>query len=1695
MRVPNITLYDTSRYQLGKLTSRLKDANEVVSSEKQINSMSDDPVGLTQVVALKTSVKNLEQIERNVQMGKTWLTCSEDALDSINTLILNARAEASRLVNASATADERKDAVQRIDNILEQIVSLGNTKVGGSYIFSGTDSDTQPFVYHKDTIPPHVSYEGDSSAFSIKTDSDTEVEVGSSGSRVFKDDEVVINSTNNTIVFKEDNGHGTASERTMTAVVPDGEYTPEKLETLVRNALNQASGESGYGVTYDVNYDADEEKFSIQSDGSYSGYVRTAFLWDTGDEPYLNGYNTSSGIDPDDLEIDLKNRSALTIGTPEPAGSDPVKLIWDGEGNWIVENNPGYVMPAKVEGTHYGVDLDLTESGVADISVKLDHPVEKAGDYIEFDIIPEKGDHSIGHEIGFPDNNVITTTPVSDRSAAFVTDIEITAGVNDYIDFKERMSDSIIAAGTVLDADYEITGDTAVSSGTIAAGSVLGSGSTIVSGTTLGAGTVIGSGITLSPDIELARDVTQVSSGTLISGSLLAAGTVLGSGTVLGMGTTIGSGTVVGSGTVLTADVILGAAVAGADGGTMTSGSVLTSGTVLGAGTVIASGTTIGSGTLLTGDFLVDSDITAAMGGVLSANSFVASGSTLVSGTVLASDESISIAASGVSGTVTGDGTSTLAQLAMGSPPLGAAGSYTVVSGGDTLSHGITTLASGSILAFGTSSGLVAAGSSFTGTSVTTASGSALDTAMTLQGGDMGLTADTTVMAGTTLASGTTLSSGSVVDNKGITNSDAVVTLNGNMTLKGTTTLNGAAANNELTGNVALRAGTTLGAGSTLISGSSVDNQAVTINNGIVLTSDMAVTGSTGVSPGTDMTVLPGTVIAKDSILEQGSVVNSDLPIDADQTIAAGTVFPADFGITSDITVTSGVLASGTLFEAGSVIRAGTVLGAGSVIGAGETLTSDVQAASDIRIINSGTLNVGSFLSSGSTLVSGTVLGIGEQIDFVTSGGASGTLSGNGVLTLGELASGTAMDGAGVFMVNGDDTLSHGITTLASGSTLSFGTGSGVITSGSVLAGSEITISSGTTLNGDMNLVKDGVELGTTISGPPGSLIPGTTLTAGSIIGKGSQINNTMVTTGGVSAELTARITAGTYSDMDALAEEIETQLEKESANNIDYAVSYDGETSRFNIRENGSTLDGFDMLWKTGSHAGTSVGDILGFYTIDDTVEYPESDNAPVRSAITIDDSNDILDFEEIDGSGTASGTLSAFISHGTYTSMDDLTSEIESSMEAVSAGTIDYDVSYDNAGTPPGFVIQGNAGGGNELLLFNDRPVNSIGDTLGFETAKSGYTGYKSDEAPALITFGSDNNAVDFAETGVDGVVSDPVSFDIPEGPYTSLDDVAQSMEAGLKQASPNNVVYEVAYDYGEGKFTVKGSSEAITSFSLLWHSGENGDKSAASLLGFDINSDDVMVFSESDEDIVNINIDTTNNKIDFQEITADEEGNEHTINLTASVESGNYTSHNDLASAVENAMEKRSLEKGNRIDYSVSYDGYTKKFTIKEAGTELDGFGLTWGTGDNRPVLEGGTGETIGEILGFDAYDDMDTPVESSETVEWSIFNTLLDFKTHLEENDPDGIERILNRLETHFDKTTSHIVNTGMRYSRLDVRERLTTEVNLSLTERRSMIEDADLIKAVMDLKAVENAYKASLSSTSKVINISLVDYLR
>jgi flagellar hook-associated protein 3 FlgL len=178
MRVTNRSIFESIKYNLGNISEELNKASEIASTGKRINTLSDDPVGLTQSLSIQSNLANIEQMQRNINFGNSWLNASESALTSVENILSDTKALCVQMASGTVGADQRSAAAETVQNNLEEIISLANTDVSGNYIFSGSKTDTE-------TFDQDGTYNGDNNAFAIKISKSASVEIGSDGQAVF----------------------------------------------------------------------------------------------------------------------------------------------------------------------------------------------------------------------------------------------------------------------------------------------------------------------------------------------------------------------------------------------------------------------------------------------------------------------------------------------------------------------------------------------------------------------------------------------------------------------------------------------------------------------------------------------------------------------------------------------------------------------------------------------------------------------------------------------------------------------------------------------------------------------------------------------------------------------------------------------------------------------------------------------------------------------------------------------------------------------------------------------------------------------------------------------------------------------------------------------------------------------------------------------------------------------------------------------------------------------------------------------------------------------------------------------------------------------------------------------------------------------------------------------------------------------
>ncbi|MEV5001575.1 flagellar hook-associated protein FlgL [Nocardioides sp. LML1-1-1.1] len=109
--------------------------------------------------------------------------------------------------------------------------------------------------------------------------------------------------------------------------------------------------------------------------------------------------------------------------------------------------------------------------------------------------------------------------------------------------------------------------------------------------------------------------------------------------------------------------------------------------------------------------------------------------------------------------------------------------------------------------------------------------------------------------------------------------------------------------------------------------------------------------------------------------------------------------------------------------------------------------------------------------------------------------------------------------------------------------------------------------------------------------------------------------------------------------------------------------------------------------------------------------------------------------------------------------------------------------------------------------------------------------------------------------------------------------------------------------------------------------------------------------------------------------------------------------------------------------------------------------------------------------------------------------SAFAELDALSTALRAGDQTGISNAINTLNSRIDTVTSARTAAGTRYQRLEQADQTASDAKISLDNQLSTIENADLAQTTVELKLQEVAYQAALGATSRVMQPSLLDFLR
>ena len=273
MRVTFNAFPDTLLGRLQSLGSEQNKALTQLSTGQRISAPSDDAPAMQRILNLRTEKKQNQQFHRNATDGLEKSKVSFSSLEQIKDLLVRA-SELAAGVNGASSPNEYFAKSSEINQLIEQGLNVGNTKLRGSYLFAADSPENPAFTATRDSQNKitAITYAGSQHDSAIRIGEDTEIKVGSS----VPENEKIETVLNKLIALRNAMDAPASATKSETVIGMRGQGTDnlDQLENDILSSISRA-GTIQYRLEtamrdLEVRYEATEQLISKDADVDFA---------------------------------------------------------------------------------------------------------------------------------------------------------------------------------------------------------------------------------------------------------------------------------------------------------------------------------------------------------------------------------------------------------------------------------------------------------------------------------------------------------------------------------------------------------------------------------------------------------------------------------------------------------------------------------------------------------------------------------------------------------------------------------------------------------------------------------------------------------------------------------------------------------------------------------------------------------------------------------------------------------------------------------------------------------------------------------------------------------------------------------------------------------------------------------------------------------------------------------------------------------------------------------------------------------------------------------------------------------------------------------------------------------------------------------------------------------------------------------
>jgi len=189
-------VYNNVTFAIARQTEALTKLQEQASTGSRVNRPSDDPSTAYRILTLDTEDKSLENYLGTIADMSGTLETSSSIIQQMASVISQTRNNITQITSGVYDQQSRDRMAETINDSLEQLVQLANTKYNGQYLFGGADTGSAPYAVERTNGEiTAVNYQGSTESRNVN------VAPGVSASAYYVGEELFSSDQRSTPVF------------------------------------------------------------------------------------------------------------------------------------------------------------------------------------------------------------------------------------------------------------------------------------------------------------------------------------------------------------------------------------------------------------------------------------------------------------------------------------------------------------------------------------------------------------------------------------------------------------------------------------------------------------------------------------------------------------------------------------------------------------------------------------------------------------------------------------------------------------------------------------------------------------------------------------------------------------------------------------------------------------------------------------------------------------------------------------------------------------------------------------------------------------------------------------------------------------------------------------------------------------------------------------------------------------------------------------------------------------------------------------------------------------------------------------------------------------------------------------------------------------------------------------------------------